>query len=84
MEEAATAEDQHERKIIVAQDFVARHGIKTVFGFGSGFQGNPTLVALIVFTRETLPRATVRALITIMEGFKRAGISLVLQEKFFA
>jgi hypothetical protein len=84
VEEAATAEDQHERKIIAAQDFVSRHGVKTVFGFGSGFQGTPTLVVLIAFTREKLTRATVRPLITIMEGFKRAAISEVLQQKFFA
>lgn len=83
VKDAGTAEDQDRRRIIAAQDFVARHGLKTVFGFGSGFHGNPTLVVLIAFTRETLEKSVLRPLIKVMEGFKRSAMESVLAGNFF-
>ena len=35
MPEAASEADHQRWKIIAAQDFVAAHGVKTVFGFGA-------------------------------------------------
>jgi hypothetical protein len=83
VEDAGTAEDQDGRRIISGQDFVSLHGVKTVFGFGSGFHGNPTLVVLITFTKESLDQSTTRSLIKVMEGFKRAAKEHVLAGKFF-
>jgi hypothetical protein len=81
--DACSAEDQDKRKIISAQDFVSAHDVKSVFGFGSGFHANPTLVTIIAFTGETLSNSTVRPLITVMEGFKRAAMGSVIEERFF-
>jgi hypothetical protein len=84
VKDAGSAEDQNGRRIIAAQDFVVQHGVKTVFGFGSGFHGNPTLVVVIAFTRETLEKTVVRPLIKLMEGFKRSAMEPVLAGRFFA
>jgi hypothetical protein len=83
VENAGAAEDQDKRKIISAQDFVSSYDVKSVFGFGSGFHANPTLVAFIAFTGETLSSSAARPLITVMEGFKRAAMESVIEERFF-
>lgn len=83
VEDAAGTEDEYGRRIIAAQDFVADHGVKSVFGFGSGFQGNSTLVVLVVFTQEHLERSVVRPLVKVMEGFKRTAMEHVAAGNFF-
>lgn len=83
VEDARIAEDQDKRKIIASQEFVSSHGVRTVFGFGSGFHSTATLLILITFTRETCAYSTVRPLIKVMEGFKKAVMEHVRNTRFF-
>ena len=56
--EAAAARDQQGRLIIAAEDFVAEHQIKTVFGLG-GLYAQGTLFTLIVFARDIIAKAQI-------------------------
>ena len=60
VEDAATAIDHQGRKIIPAQDFVAKHSIKTVFGTAGIYVRSRMFVTLIVFSREPLERAAMK------------------------
>jgi hypothetical protein len=55
VQDAATATNAKGAHIIPAQDFVAQHKVKTVFGMG-GFYLQGAMVAIILFTREHLTR----------------------------
>jgi hypothetical protein len=61
--DATTAVDSRNRKIIGAQEFVARHAIKTVFGVGGGYVGTPVYATIICFCRDAIDEASV-------EGFR--------------
>ncbi len=82
VEDAAAARDAKGRLIIPAQDFVAQHKIKTVFGMGGVFPDN-TLVTIIVFCTETLRRDQVERLKSLVSVFKGEASRLVLGRKFF-
>jgi hypothetical protein len=82
VQDAATARDGQGRRIIPAEDFVAEHGVKTVFGNG-GFYPDGTLVVCIVFTRETLPRSTVERLASLISMVKGETFGVVRSRKFF-
>jgi len=84
VDDAGTSKDQEGRNIIVDQNFVSLYGVKTVFGFGIGFVGNPTLAVLIAFAKETLGQPLIRSFIPVMAGFKRAAMDDVLNGNFFA
>jgi len=51
--DAQSSLDARGRKIIAAEEFVAKHSIRTVFGMGGAYLGGE-IVAAIVFTNETL------------------------------
>ncbi len=53
---ASDAKDTKGRKVIPAQDFVKANNVKTVFGVGGSFIGSKTLVVLIIFANETVPK----------------------------
>jgi len=68
VEDAATATDRQDRKVISAQDFVAAHGVHTVFGAGAAYPSAETILTLILFTRQRLPASVKRnAMIAINE-----------------
>lgn len=60
VEDAVTAVDHQGRRIIPAQDFVTKHGIKTVFGTAGVYVRSRMFMTLIVFCRESLDRAAMR------------------------
>lgn len=60
VEDAATALDHQGRKVIPAQDFVNRHGVKTVFGTAGMYVRSRMFVTLIVFCRDLLDRAALK------------------------
>lgn len=60
VEDAVTALDHQGRKIIPAQDFVAKHSIKTVFGTAGMYVRSRMFVTLIVFSREPLERSAMK------------------------
>jgi hypothetical protein len=54
VEHAATKTDDWGRKIIAAQDFVAKYGIDTVFGFGGKLTIANNFVVFVCFTKENI------------------------------
>jgi hypothetical protein len=82
VQDAATARDGQGRRIIPAEDFVAEHGVQTVFGNG-GFYPDGTLIVCIVFLRETLPRSTVERLASLISMVKGETFGVVRSRKLF-
>lgn len=82
VDDAATAKDSLGRLIIPAQDFVEEQGIKSVFGMG-GFYPDNTLIAIIVFARETLKRSQVERFTSLISMFKGETFGVVRARKFF-
>lgn len=83
VEDAATARDALGRLIIPAQDFVEENDVKTVFGMG-GFYPDNTLIAIIVFSRESLKRGHVERLTSLIALLKGETFGVVRARKFFA
>jgi hypothetical protein len=81
--DAGTALDDHGRKIIAAQDFVATHGVKTVFGTGGAYARGQILVT-VVFCRHPVPRATAEQFLRLADLFKGQTASLVEAGAVFA
>lgn len=81
--DAKTAVDQRGRKVIAAQDFVAVHGVETVFAVG-GCWPNRDLVACIVFLQGSLGRAAVRRLAPLLSVFRAGTTSQAMHGRYFA
>jgi hypothetical protein len=81
--DARTAEDEQGRRIIAAQDFVERHGVATVFGFGGAFLRERSFAAMVVFARETVPRETAEQLSPLASALKTATMQLVDEGRLF-
>jgi hypothetical protein len=81
--DAGSAVDDHGRKIIAAQDFVASHGIRTVFGTGGAYARGQLLV-IVVFCRDQVARATAERFLALAALFQRHTASLVEAGKVFA
>jgi hypothetical protein len=74
--DAATAVDSQKRKIIAAQDFVARYGIESVWGVGGGYVGTPVYAIITAFCRDHLDEH--------IDRFKAETLSLVQSGHIFA
>lgn len=83
VEDAAAATDAQGRKIIAAQDFVAQHKVKSVFGTGAAYSGELILV-IVLFCRDTVPRRVADLLPILKDSFKSKTAPLVEQGKIFA
>lgn len=81
--DAKTRLDRQHRKIVSAQDFVAAHDVRTVFGLGGSYL-NGSFVTTIVFTRETIERSQIEGFLLLVNTFKVATMSLVMQGKIFS
>ena len=68
VENAATAIDSQGRNIIMARDFVADHGIKSVFGVGGAYSTGQIAV-IVVFCRDQIPRAIAERFVTLAAFF---------------
>jgi hypothetical protein len=80
--DAATEVDQKGRKVIVAQDFVSANGVRTVFGFGSGYEGMKTFSVMILFLRETLDKAKAEQVASTMASFRDSTVDLARRKIF--
>jgi hypothetical protein len=67
--DAANSVDQEGRKVIAAQDFVAEHSIKSVFGFGGAYLDGKILV-IVLFCQEFVDRSSAEQLSTLVDQFK--------------
>jgi hypothetical protein len=70
VEDAATAVDSQNRKIIAAEAFVRQHGVKSVLGFGGGYAIGGRFVVTICFLRETITKATAVRFQSFANDFK--------------
>lgn len=80
--DAKTWLDARNRKIVSAQDFVEAYDIKTVFGLGGSYL-NGSFVAMILFTRETIEQAQAEAFMLLVNTFKTATLSLMMDGIIF-
>jgi hypothetical protein len=83
VDDAAEATDGEGRKIIAAQDFVAKYGVKSVFGTGGAYLTGHMLV-LVVFCRDRVSRATAERFLEVANLFKSKTTSLAYPEAVFA
>jgi len=82
VEDARSARDERGRRIIPADDFVERHGVRSVFGLGKAY-GDGSIVSVVVFATAILPRATVEAMVPIVNQFKAQTLELMHRGAIF-
>jgi histone H3/H4 len=83
VDDAAEAVDHEGRKIIAAQDFVRKYGVKSVFGIGEAYDNGQMLV-MVVFCRDAFSRDVAERFVTLAGAFKTDTSSLVEQGKIFS
>ena len=81
--DAAIDRDSQGRMIVPKQDFVAASGVKSVFGFGSGYRTYPSLVTLFAFTNKELAPQALEPCTDLLERFIAATETLAGRERFF-
>lgn len=82
--DAATDRDPQGRMAVPAQDFVAKHGVKTAFGFGAGYARAPALVALFAFAGERVDLPRAGPIPGLLDGYLRATEGLVERGAIFS
>jgi hypothetical protein len=80
--DARTERDASGRLIIPAQEFVAKHQVRTVFGMGGSYMGG-LFATYILFCREELPKAIAQRYVPLVNVFKAATTRLALRGLFF-
>ena len=84
VEDAATAVDHHNRKIIAAQEFVARHGIQTVYGVGGGYVGTPVYATITSFCRDHVDEGRAEWFRSHIDRFKAETLTLAQRGLIFS
>jgi hypothetical protein len=74
--------DPKGRKIIPAQDFVERHGIRTVFGVGGLYLSVDSMLALLVFCREVVEENVARQLMPFASTFAAMTSAMIMNGAF--
>jgi hypothetical protein len=74
--DAASTRDEEGRRVIPAQDFVAKYGVRTVFGMGGAYYEG-TLAAAVFFSQEALDVAVVDRFPSFISNFKMATNHLI-------
>ncbi|HEY7821147.1 MAG TPA: hypothetical protein VIG29_23175, partial [Vicinamibacteria bacterium] len=69
--------------VIPDRSFVEEYKIRTVLALGGAYL-NGTVVAVVLFTNELVPREKVEKLMPVLHGFKVATMKLVMQGKLFS
>jgi hypothetical protein len=82
VDDAKSALDALKRKVVPAQDFVAAHGVETVFAIG-GCWPNQSLAACIVFMRCPLSRTFVRRIAPVLSVFRAGTTPLAMHDRYF-
>jgi hypothetical protein len=81
--EAAQETDRKGRKVIAAQEFVARHRIRSVFGFGGAYFGG-SIITFILFCTRAIERTVAQRFAPLVNLFKAATVSLAGSTSVFA
>lgn len=83
VENAATATDAAGRKIIAAQDFVANHDVKSIFGVGGAYSTGQIAV-ILVFCRDQISRTAAERFVTLAAFFISKTAGYVKQGRIFS
>lgn len=70
-------------KIVAVQNFVWDHDVKTVIGLGGSYL-NESFVSIIIFTNETITAEEAKKFMPLINTFKTATTSQVMNRKFFS
>jgi hypothetical protein len=81
--DAATTCDDKGRWVIAAESFVDQYAIRTVFGLGGTYLSPDDLLAVILFTRESLTREQVQPFESLLTGIKASTARTVLRKQIF-
>jgi len=82
--DASTSKDNQDRLIIAFQDFVSQYNVKTVFGFGGGYAIGGKFIAIICFTKESIPKDKAILFQGLANTFKFKTATLIKdKEKYF-
>lgn len=84
VDDAATAVDSRNRRIITGREFVQEHGVRTVFGFGGAYALTGTFVVTVLFTREMIARAQAERFMRLANQFKASTMRPVGRRRLFA
>jgi hypothetical protein len=68
--DARTTTDPRGRRVIPADDFVERYGVRTVFGFGSRAADDDITIAVIIFCRKSLMRSVAFRFAQLIESLR--------------
>jgi hypothetical protein len=83
VEDALSSRTRDDFEVIPDRSFVAENGVRTVVGLGGAYL-NGTIVAVVLFTNELVPREKVEKLMPVVHGFKIATMKQVMQGKLFS
>jgi hypothetical protein len=83
VDDAATAVDSRGRRIIGAQDFVATHDVRSVFGFGGAYGLTGTFMVAVVFTSESVSRLQAERFMRLANEFKASTLKVVRRRRVF-
>jgi hypothetical protein len=81
--EASQETDRLGRKVIAAQDFVADHHIRSVFGFGGSYFGG-SIVTFILFCTKAIDRSVAQRFAPLANLFKAATVALAGSTSVFS
>jgi len=82
VDDASTAVSADGFKIVPAQEFVAAHGVRTVFALGGSYV-NRAFVATVVFTNESIPQEQAERFMPVINAFKNATTGQVMSGRIF-
>ncbi len=80
VKDARSARSGNDHRLILAQDFVEAHGIRTVLALGGSYL-NQTCLALVLFTQELLTEKQVSKFTTLLPSIKTPTMSVVMDCK---
>ena len=84
VDDAATAVDSRNRRIITGREFVQEYEVRTVFGFGGAYALTGTFVVTVLFTRETIARSQAERFMRLANQFKTSTMRPVGRGRLFA
>ncbi|MFX0073045.1 MAG: hypothetical protein ACFFAO_18360 [Candidatus Hermodarchaeota archaeon] len=83
VKDAVSGEDSRGRKIIVAQDFINKYGVKSVFGIGGGRIKGGKIITVICFINETIERKQAILFQPLAVTFRILTDNLINNKKYF-
>ncbi len=81
--DASTTVDAQQRLVIPAQDFVAQHSVRSVFGVGGAYL-NGWIAGAILFTTAVVPQDRAALFTPLATVFKLATMHLIASGRIFA